>query len=114
MAALAARNGADLLAEEPRDVGEDTDDEDAEERERGEGPADYLAGVQRVADAHVAADGHRDGQPRAGHDESVDQRVAVRRVDDAHVEATKTERRSADVGARQHGEAEQSVRHRQP
>jgi len=74
VAALAARNGADLLAEEPRDVGEDTDDEDAEERERGEGPADYLAGVQRVADAHVAADGHRDGQPRAGHDESVDRK----------------------------------------
>jgi len=107
-------NGADPVAEEARHVGEDADGEDDGERERGEGPADDLAGVQRVANGDVAADGHRDRQPRAGHDERVDERVAVRRVDDAHVVATEAERRGANVGARKHRDTEQRVRHRQP
>ena len=113
VAALETRNGVDPIAQKARDVGQDADGEYAAERHGGERAADDLASAQRVAYGDVATDGHRDGQPSAGHDERVDQRVAVRLVDNPPVVLTIAERTDANVCSWQHRDTEQGVRYSQ-
>jgi len=113
VAALATGNVVDILAEKPRDVREDADGEDAGQRQRGERASDDLTGVQRVTYGDVATDGHGDRQPRARHNEHVDDRVAVRRVHNPEVVLTGAEDAGADVCSRQDGDTEQGIRYRQ-
>jgi len=85
-ATTAGDDAARLVAEEPRNVEEDTAERRGHQRHDGEGLADDLTSSQRVTDGDVAADGHRHRQPRTRQHQRVDHAVPVQLVHQSKVE----------------------------